>query len=79
MLESATTTAARRGLTAAWADGRAVVGAWAVSRALVVATALVLHRVGEPRGYFGPAIFRHALGPLEAWDGIWYRLIAHDG
>jgi Gpi18-like mannosyltransferase len=66
-------------LAEAFADHRQVVAWWAGSRALVVAAALGLHWHREPRGYFGGSIFRHAFGALEAWDGIWYRLIAEHG
>jgi hypothetical protein len=63
-----------------WISARKTILAWwAGSRALVFAGALVLHATREPRGYFGPAIFRPLFGPLEAWDGIWYRLVAVHG
>jgi hypothetical protein len=68
-----------RALTAAWADRRTIVAAWAGSRVLVLAGAIGLHWVRRPRGYFGAPIFHHLLGPLEAWDGTWYRLIAAHG
>jgi hypothetical protein len=58
---------------------REVVAWWAGSRLLVVCAALVLHRLQEPHGFFGRAIFRHAFGVLEAWDGVWYRVIADHG
>jgi Dolichyl-phosphate-mannose-protein mannosyltransferase len=65
---------------AEWVGSRtAVLAWWAGSRAVVFGSALVLHLMREPRGYFGPAIFRPLFGPLEAWDGIWYRLIAVHG
>jgi hypothetical protein len=32
-----------------------------------------------PKGDFGNDFFRHVLGPLESWDGIWYRHIAEHG
>src|ERR1700758_249182 len=64
----------------AWiAERREIVAWWAASRGIVVASALFLHWVRAPRGYFGAHIFRHALGPLESWDGIWYRHIAAHG
>jgi mannosyltransferase PIG-V len=75
--------ARRRDVLAAAAEAlaarRDIVGFFAGSRLLVVAAALVLHRLKAPHGFFGPAIFRHAFGALEAWDGIWYRVIAHHG
>jgi Mannosyltransferase (PIG-V) len=58
---------------------RAILGWWAGSRVLVFAGAFILHLTHAPRGYFGPALFRPLFGPLEAWDGIWYRLIAVHG
>jgi hypothetical protein len=66
-------------LATAFADRRQVLAWWAGSRALVAATALALHWLREPRGYFTGSVFRHAFGALEAWDGVWYRLIAERG
>jgi hypothetical protein len=68
-----------RPLAAAWAARREVVAWWALSRVLVLVAALSLHWTKGPRGYFGPSVFAHVLGPLQAWDGIWYRLIAQHG
>ena len=79
MLEHAVETVDRDALAAAWAERRTIVGAWALSRLLVVAGALALHWTHAPHGYFGPSIFHRPLGALEAWDGIWYRLIADHG
>lgn len=58
---------------------KAILVWWAASRLVVFAGAFALHVTHAPRGYFGPAIFRPLFGPLEAWDGIWYRLIALHG
>jgi hypothetical protein len=64
----------------AWLAERAtIIGWWAGSRLLVLGAALSLHWSRTPRGYFGPHIFNHALGPLEAWDGVWYRRVAEYG
>ena len=79
MLERATLRAAAPSVSAAWVDRVPIVAAWAASRTLVLAAAAVLHALRRPHGYFGPEIFRHVLGPLEAWDGVWYRLIADHG
>jgi hypothetical protein len=68
--ESATAWLAERATIIAW---------WAGSRLLVLGAALSLHWSRAPRGYFGPHIFNHALGPLEAWDGVWYRRVAEHG
>jgi hypothetical protein len=63
-----------------WFRARKVIAAsWAVSRLVVFAGAFALHLAHVPHGYFGPAIFRPLFGPLEAWDGIWYRRIATHG
>ena len=63
----------------ALAARREVVAWWAGSRLLVVGAALVLHRLRVPHGFFGKTIFNHAFGALEAWDGVWYRVIAEHG
>lgn len=63
-----------------WLEARkAILVWWTASRAVVFAGAFALHVVHAPRGYFGPAIFRPLFGPLESWDGVWYRLIAVHG
>ena len=63
-----------------WLVERASVIGWgAGSRVLVLAAALSLHWARAPHGYFGRRIFDHALGPLEAWDGVWYRRVAEHG
>jgi hypothetical protein len=70
----------RRTAVAEWfAARKAILVWWAGSRVLVFAGALVLHLTHAPHGYFGPSLFRPLFGPLEAWDGIWYRLIALHG
>lgn len=69
----------RRSAVAWIADRREIVAWWAASRVVVVGSGLVLHWTGAPRGYFNARIFRHALGPLESWDGMWYRRIAAHG
>ena len=51
---------------------------WLAGRALVVATTLVVHRFG-PSGWIRLVEHSHALGPLEAWDGRWYRIVASSG
>jgi hypothetical protein len=63
-----------------WLEARrTIITWWAASRAVVFAAAFALHLAHEPRGYFGAANFRPLFGPLEAWDGVWYRLIALHG
>jgi Mannosyltransferase (PIG-V) len=66
-------------VAAALADRREIVAWWAGSRVLVVGAALAVHWLRAPRGFFGPPVLDHALGALEAWDGVWYRLIAEHG
>lgn len=58
---------------------REIIAWWAGSRFVVIAAGLSLHGLRSPRGFFGHHIFNHALGPLEAWDGVWYRHIAEHG
>jgi Mannosyltransferase (PIG-V) len=77
--ESAAPPARARGPARTLAGTGQIVAWWAATRALVVAGALFLYWFREPRGYFGPAIFHHAFGVLESWDGVWYRVIAHHG
>ena len=80
MLEPAVLGRLERRGTIEWVvERRQIIGWWAGSRAVVIAAALVLHWIRAPRGYFGAHIFHHALGPLESWDGIWYRHIAAHG
>ena len=81
MLERAVAVdAPRRAAILEWlAVRKAIVVWWAASRVVVFAGAFALHLARVPHGYFGPALFRPLFGPLEAWDGIWYRLIATHG
>jgi hypothetical protein len=58
---------------------KAILAWWAGSRAVVFGAAFALHLTRAPRGYFGPLVFHAPFGALEAWDGIWYRLIAVHG
>jgi hypothetical protein len=68
------------GRTAVWiADRQAVIRWWAGSRLLVLAGVVALHWLRRPHGYFGHHIFGHVLGPLESWDGVWYRRVAEHG
>ena len=55
-----------------------IAGWWLVGRALVVATAVAVHRFG-PAGWIRLVEHSHALGPLESWDGRWYRMVAGSG
>jgi len=61
------------------AERRQIIAWWAGGRALVLVSALVLHWLASPRGYFGHAIFARPFGVLSAWDGIWYRRVAEHG
>ena len=51
---------------------------WIVGRALIVVTAVLVHRFG-PLGWIRNVEHAHALGPLQAWDGRWYRMVAASG
>jgi hypothetical protein len=51
---------------------------WLAGRGLIVVTALAIHRFG-PAGWIRLVEHAHALGPLEAWDGRWYRMVASSG
>jgi hypothetical protein len=51
---------------------------WLAGRAVVVVTAVVVHRFG-PTGWIRNVAHAHALGPLAAWDGKWYRMVAASG
>jgi hypothetical protein len=63
-----------------WLEARrTIITWWAASRALVFAAAFGLHLAHAPRGYFGAANFGPLFGPLETWNGVWYRLIAVHG
>ena len=65
---------------AEWLEARKSIFVWwAASRTLVFTAVFGLHLANAPRGYFGTGIFRPLFGPLESWDGVWYRLIAVHG
>jgi hypothetical protein len=51
---------------------------WVAGRAVIVATAIVVHHFG-PTGWIKHVAHAHALGPLQAWDGRWYRIVADSG
>lgn len=53
-------------------------GWWLVGRAVIVVTAVLVHRFG-PLGWIRNVEHAHALGPLQAWDGRWYRMVASSG
>lgn len=53
-------------------------GWWLAGRALIVVTAVLVHRFG-PLGWIRNVEHAHALGPLQAWDGRWYRMVASSG
>jgi hypothetical protein len=55
-----------------------VAGWWVLGRAVIVAAAVVVHRFG-PTGWIRHVEHAHALGPLQAWDGRWYRMVADSG
>ncbi|HEY2072190.1 MAG TPA: hypothetical protein VGG88_01310 [Gaiellaceae bacterium] len=55
-----------------------IAGWWLLGRAVIVAAALVVHRFG-PSGWIHHVEHAHALGPLQAWDGRWYRMVASSG
>lgn len=55
-----------------------VAGWWLAGRAVIVATAIVVHRFG-PAGWIKLVEHSHWLGPLEAWDARWYRMVASSG
>lgn len=65
--------AARRLRLLAW-----ITGWWLAGRALIVAAAVVVHRLG-PVGWIRNVEHAHALGPLVAWDGRWYKMVANGG
>lgn len=80
MLEPTAVEFERRRDASAWISARReILGWWVGSRAIVVTGALALHWLRTPRGYFDARLFHHAFGPLESWDGIWYRHIAAHG
>jgi len=51
---------------------------WLAGRAVVFATAVAVHHFG-PAGWIRLVEHAHAVGPLEAWDGRWYRMVASSG
>ncbi|MGH2936176.1 MAG: hypothetical protein ACRDL2_16925, partial [Gaiellaceae bacterium] len=51
---------------------------WAIGRVVIVVTAVVVHHFG-PSGWIRNVEHAHALGPLSAWDGKWYRMVASSG
>jgi hypothetical protein len=65
--------ASRRLRALAW-----IAGWWVAGRAVIVATALVVHRFG-PAGWIKLVEHTHLLGPLQAWDARWYRMVAGSG
>jgi hypothetical protein len=52
---------------------------WAGARALVLITALVIHAVARPYGYYSHTVLAKPFGALTVWDGIWYRRVAVHG
>lgn len=63
----------RRARAFAWIGGW-----WVAGRAVVVAASFAIHELG-PAGWIRHIEHAHALGPLEAWDGRWYRIVASSG
>jgi hypothetical protein len=55
-----------------------IAGWWFAGRGVIVAATLAVHRFG-PAGWIRHVQHAHALGPLEAWDGRWYRVVASSG
>lgn len=55
-----------------------IAGWWIAGRAIVLVTAVVVHFAG-PSGWIARVSHAHALGPLDAWDGRWYRMVAGSG
>jgi hypothetical protein len=55
-----------------------IAGWWFAGRAVIVAAAVVVHRFG-PTGWIKLVEHSHSLGPLEAWDARWYRMVASSG
>lgn len=53
-------------------------GWWIAGRAVIVVAAVLVHRFG-PMGWIRNVEHAHALGPLQAWDGRWYRMVASSG
>ena len=69
--------------TFAWsswlAERRPIFIWWACARALVLGTALAIHAVGRPYGYYSHAVLAKPFAALAVWDGIWYRRVAVHG
>jgi hypothetical protein len=63
------------GVRATWLR---VAGWWLASRVVVLAAFGLLDALG-PRGYFGAKLYRHPLGLIDSWDGVWYRRIVEHG
>ena len=64
---------ARRVPVLAW-----IAGWWLLGRAVIVVSAIGVHHFG-PTGWIKHVAHAHALGPLQAWDGRWYRIVAGTG
>lgn len=62
-----------------FAERRPIFVWWVGARALVLGTALVVHALGRPHGYFSHAVLVKPFGALAVWDGIWYRRVAEHG
>lgn len=63
-----------------WVVARRELLGWiALSRAIVLGAALLVSRVGQPRGHVPLALLHYPLGALSAWDGVWYERIAEHG
>jgi hypothetical protein len=55
------------------------VGAWWLAgRAVIAVAAVAVHHFG-PAGWIRLVEHSQPLGPLEAWDGRWYRMVASSG
>ncbi|MGH2971657.1 MAG: hypothetical protein ACRDNM_01170 [Gaiellaceae bacterium] len=55
-----------------------IAGWWIVGRAVIVAAAAAVHYFG-PAGWIRHVEHTHVLGPLQSWDGRWYRMVASSG
>ena len=69
----------RLGWSSWLAERRPIFIWWAGARALVLGTALVIHAIGRPHGYYSHAVLAKPFGALGVWDGIWYRRVAVHG
>ena len=72
-------TALSLGWSAWLAERRPIFIWWAGTRALVFGTAIAIHAVGRPHGYYSHAVLAKPLGALAVWDGIWYQRVAVNG